>query len=131
MTFPARHLSISIERPLEEVYAYASRPENIPRWAAGLGTAVRQGEGHWIAESPMGPIKVAFAPANPHGILDHDVTLPTGEVVHNPLRILRNARGSEVVFTLYRRPGVSDSDYEADASAVRRDLETLKRLLEA
>jgi uncharacterized protein YndB with AHSA1/START domain len=130
MTFPARHISVSIGRPPGQVYAFASRPENLPRWAAGLGTAVRNEDNRWVADSPMGRIEVAFAPANPHGILDHDVTLPTGEVVHNPLRILRNDGGSEVVFTLYRRPGVSDRDYEADAAAVRRDLETLKRLVE-
>jgi hypothetical protein len=71
------------------------------------------------------------AERNPYGVLDHDVTLPSGETVHNPLRVLRNDRGSEVVFTLYRRPGVSDADFERDAESVRRDLETLKRLLEA
>jgi hypothetical protein len=71
------------------------------------------------------------AERNPYGVLDHDVTLPSGETVHNPLRVLRNDRGSEAVFTLYRRPGVSERDFEADSSAIRRDLETLKRLLEA
>jgi len=27
---------------------------------------------------------IAFAERNPFGILDHDVTLPTGEVIHVP-----------------------------------------------
>lgn len=131
MVFPALHLSVSIRRPPSEVYAFAAEPKNLPRWAAGLSSGIRQVGGEWIADSPMGAVKLAFAGRNPFGVLDHDVTLPSGECVHNPMRVQRNAEGSEVVFTLYRRPGMSDAEFEADAAAVRKDLETLKRLLEA
>ena len=64
------------------------------------------------------------------GVLDHDVTLPDGTVVHNPLRVLANGRGSEVVFTLFRRPGTSDADFTADVEAVGRDLDRLAALLD-
>jgi hypothetical protein len=36
-----------------------------------------------------------------------------------------------VVFTLRRQPDMTDEAFEADATAIRTDLETLKRLLEA
>jgi hypothetical protein len=36
----------------------------------------------------------------------------------------------EVVFTLRRRPEMSDDDYAADGAAVAADLATLKRILE-
>lgn len=36
MTFLAKHISVSINRPAKEVYYYASNPENLPEWAAGL-----------------------------------------------------------------------------------------------
>ncbi|MNT73643.1 hypothetical protein D3C72_2123730 [compost metagenome] len=76
----------------------------------------------------MGKVKVKFTPQNNFGVIDHEVTLPSGEVVHNPLRVLKNGKGSEVVFTLYRRPEVSDQEFEADAKAVTKDLETLKNI---
>jgi hypothetical protein len=38
--------------------------------------------------------------------------------------------GSEVVFTVRRRPGVADAEFEADAAAVAADLATLRGLLE-
>jgi hypothetical protein len=127
MTFPARHISISINSSPEAVYKFASNPENMPKWAAGLSkaTMVKSRE-DWIADSPMGKVKVKFTPSNNLGVMDHDVTMPSGEIVHNPLRVLKNSKGSEVVFTLYRRPGVSDQEFEADAKAVAKDLETLK-----
>ncbi|HLU47226.1 MAG TPA: SRPBCC family protein, partial [Planctomycetota bacterium] len=84
----------------------------------------------WLADSPMGPVRVAFAKPNDLGVMDHDVTLPTGEVYHNPFRVVPNGDGSEVVFTLYRLPTMSDQDFENDAAMVLADLRRLKALLE-
>jgi hypothetical protein len=131
-TFPSvQHLSVSIDRPPAEVYAFASDPANLPRWAQGLSGSIASLDGEWVAESPMGTVKVRFAPRNTLGVLDHDVTLPTGVTVHNPLRVVANASGSEVVFTLFRRPDMTDAALAADAAAVTRDLAALKHLLEA
>ena len=46
------------------------------------------------------------------------------------MRVIAAGSGCEVVFTLRRRADQSDEDYEADATAIRTDLATLKRLLE-
>ncbi|MGH3941588.1 MAG: SRPBCC family protein [Pseudonocardiaceae bacterium] len=131
MASESRHISISIDRPVTEVYDYASSPANLPEWAAGLGSSVHQVDGgHWVADSPMGRVIVAFAERNEYGILDHDVTLPSGETVRNPMRVIAEGRGCEVVFTLRRRPGMSDEDFARDVSAVTADLAMLKRVLE-
>lgn len=128
-----RHLSVVIAREPEAVYAFARDVENLPRWAAGLATAeVHPGDrdGELIAESPMGTVTFAFAPDNPFGVLDHDVTLPDGAVVHNPLRVLAHPDGVEVVFTL-RRLAMNDEEFDRDTAMVEADLERLKGLLEA
>jgi hypothetical protein len=44
---------------------------------------------------------VRFVERNRFGVIDHDVTLPTRETVHNPLTVLPNGTGSEVVFTVW------------------------------
>jgi hypothetical protein len=131
MTFKSQHVSVSINRAAEEVYAFAANPENLPRWAAGLSGSIQNVNGAWIAESPMGRVTVHFVAHNPFGILDHHVTLPTGVTVYNPMRVVPNNDGSEVIFTLYQRPEMSDQLFAEDARTVSRDLETLKRLLEA
>ncbi len=130
MTRPALHLSQSIDRAPAEVAAFAGDPRNLPLWAAGLSAGIRLQAGRWVADSPMGEVQVAFVGPVEAGVLDHDVTLPDGVVVHNPLRILRNDAGSEVVFTLYRQPGVSDEDVDRDAALIRADLERLRGILE-
>jgi hypothetical protein len=101
-----------------------------PRWAAGLGGSIKNVNGDWIAESPMGRIKVKFAEKNKFGILDHEVTLPSGAKFYNPMRVFPNNDGSELIFTLYRQPEMSDQMFAQDAEAVTRDLEKLKTLLE-
>ncbi|MEW5852865.1 MAG: SRPBCC family protein [Myxococcota bacterium] len=130
MTYPTQHISVSIQCPAAEVYDFASNPANLPRWAAGLGASIRKNGEEWVAASPMGEVKVRFVARNAYGVLDHDVTLPSGETVNNPMRVIPNGAGCDVVFTLRRRPGMTEEEYAADAQAVKRDLEKLKQLFE-
>jgi hypothetical protein len=131
MTLESRHLSARISRPADEVYAYASNPANLPSWAPGLGTSVEQVDGHWVVDTPSGRISLTFAPRNDFGVLDHYVTLGSAEVIYIPLRVIADEDGSEVLFTLRRRPGMTDAEFEEDAGAVAADLARLKRLMES
>jgi hypothetical protein len=127
----SRHLSVVIRRAPHEVAAFAADPAHLPAWAAGLAHGELRVEGDaLVVESPMGRVRVRFAPPNDLGVLDHDVTLPDGQVVHNPLRVLAHPLGAEVVFTLRRLDGVGADAFEADAQAVAADLERLRALLE-
>ena len=125
------YISIHIARRPADVYEFASDPKNLPRWAAGLARSeVKIDGGEWVADSPMGKVRVRFAPRNSFGVLDHEVTLESGVTVHNPVRVLSHGEGSEFVFTLIRQPGMSDDQFARDKAAVEKDLETLKGLLE-
>jgi hypothetical protein len=126
----SRHLSTHIARPAAEVYAFVTDPARLPEWAAGLGGSIERRDGRWVAESPMGQVEVRFAPQNQFGVADHDVTLPDGRTFANPMRVLADGSGCEVVFTLRRQPDMTDEAFEADATAIRTDLETLKQILE-
>jgi hypothetical protein len=130
MTSESKHLGEWINRPAAEVYEYASNPANLPEWAPGLGSSVEHVDGRWLVDSPMGRVSVAFVPRNEYGVLDQDVTMPSGEIVYNPMRVTKDGNGSEIVFTLRRLPGMSDEDFERDAKAVAADLARLKRVLE-
>jgi uncharacterized membrane protein len=130
MSFKSKHVGISISHPADEVYEFASNPENLPKWAAGISGSIKNVNGDWIAESPMGRVKVKFADKNRFGILDHDVTLPSGETFYNPMCVFPNKDGSELIFTLYQRPGMSDRDFRNDEEQIKADLEKLKALIE-
>jgi hypothetical protein len=127
----SRHIAEWVDAPAAAVYAYASDPAHVPDWAPGLGSAVEREGDDWFVESPMGRVGLRFAPPNELGVLDHWVTLPSGEVFHNPMRVVADGDACEVVFTLRRQDGTSDADFERDAAAVTADLATLKRILES
>ncbi|MFS4459595.1 SRPBCC family protein [Bdellovibrio sp. HCB2-146] len=129
--YPVKHITVSINRSPAAVYEFIANPENLPQWAQGLSRSsiVKSGDS-WIADSPMGKVKIKFAEKNNFGVVDHDVTLPSGEVNHNPMRVVPNGQGSEVLFTLFRLPKASDKDFNEDAKMVEGDLQRLKALLE-
>ncbi|MFH9729445.1 SRPBCC family protein [Streptomyces sp. NPDC017260] len=128
----SRHLGIHIDRTATDVYAYASDPANLPAWAHGLGGSIEKTADEWIADSSsLGRVRVAFAPRNNLGVLDHYVTLPSGETVYNPVRVIADGTASEVVFTLRRQPETTDADFERDAGTVAADLARLKELMES
>lgn len=130
MTERIRHLSVRIDRPAAEVYAFASDPAHLPQWAPGLGTAVVRAGGAWFVETAEGRVEVRFTAANDLGVLDHDVVMPSGESVHVPMRVLADGDACDVVFTLRRAPGMTADELERDARLVQHDLELLKRVVE-
>ena len=126
----SRHVSQVVAASPRAVYDVASDPDNLPRWAAGLasGTVVRLGDS-LVVESPMGRVTVQFVPRNDFGVLDHDVTLPSGTVVTNPMRVLPHPEGAEVVFTI-RQLDQPDEEFDRDVALVAADLQALRRLVE-
>ncbi len=124
-------ISVSIERDWRAIYEFAADPANLPKWAEGLGSGVEKAGDDWIAQTPHGPIRIRFSPPNDFGVLDHVVTVASGVEIPVPLRVVANGTGGEVTLTLFRTPEMSDEAFEADAEMVRRDLMTLKSLLES
>jgi hypothetical protein len=130
----SRHVSIWIAAAPEAVYEFAADPHTWRQWAAGLAEGgLRQTADGWVADSPMGAVTVEFTPPNGFGVLDHVVRLPSGEAVYNPLRVIPGGVGEprcEVLFTVRRRAGMTEAEFDADAAAVAADLDALRRLME-
>jgi hypothetical protein len=127
--YRAHTVSIAVAVSPESAYAYTCDPRNLPAWAPGFIKSIEKRGDAWIAQSTLGEVSFRFAPANAFGILDHEVELPTGSF-HNPMRVIPNGVGSEILFTLLQRPDQSDAEYQADLETIRGDLATLRDALE-
>lgn len=126
----SRHVSRVIAATPQAVYAFAADVDNLPRWAAGLAQADVQRDGdELLVDSPMGQVRVRFVERNTLGVLDHDVTLPSGTVVANPLRVVPHPEGSEIIFTV-RQIELTDEEFERDVALVAADLDRLAALVE-
>ena len=129
MTHPVRIITISIDTSPDAVYQFASNPENFPKWVDFVESITRDGD-LWIGKTKMGDIKIRFCPINKVGVLDHEVTLPNGQTVLNPMRVVPNNDGSQFTFILFWMPGRPEKEFNEDAEAVRKDLQNLKEILE-
>jgi hypothetical protein len=127
--YKAHTVSVGIAVDPGEVYAYAADPAHLAVWAPGFVRSIEKRGTAWIAQTTLGEVKLRFAPANEFGVLDHDVELPTG-TFHNPIRVIPNGRGSEVLFTLIQLPQISDEQFQRDMDTVRADLNKLRTVLE-
>jgi hypothetical protein len=127
----ARAIHISIQRHWRDVYDFAHRPQNMARWASGLGAGLQSDGEDWLADGgPIGPVRVHFTPENAFGVIDHVVHMPSGLKVHNAFRIVPNGDGAEAIFLVTRLPGQTNEQFEEDARHVATDLATLKQILE-
>ncbi|MET0211043.1 MAG: SRPBCC family protein [Burkholderiaceae bacterium] len=122
-------VSVGIAVTPQQAYDYASDPANLPTWAPGFVRSIERQGDHWVAETPLGAARMSFAPPNKFGVLDHDVELP-GSTFHNPVRVIPNGSGCEVLFTLVQLPEISDSQFDTDLEVVRADLNKLRTVLE-
>ena len=121
----SHHVSRVIAADPTVVYEFAADLSNLPVWASGLAQSEVTQEGDALfVESPMGRVRIEFVERNAFGVLDHDVTLPSGAVVTNPLRVLAHPDGAEVIFTI-RQLDMTDEEFARDIAMVEADLDAL------
>ncbi|MDB5648949.1 MAG: hypothetical protein JWL62_469 [Hyphomicrobiales bacterium] len=130
MAYDVLTLSISIERPWQDVYEAIWQPLDFPKWASGLSAArLRLDNGQWLADGPDGPVKLRFTSHNAFGIMDHWVDPGLGSEIYVPMRVVANGDGAEVSLTLFRQPGMTEEQLSADAEWMQGDLQALKQML--
>lgn len=113
----SRHVSVWTDVNAAVAYEFIANPENLRLWVAGLD---------------LSNVTVEFSPTNEFGVLDHIVRVP-GAAFYNPMRVLPaggGQKGCELVFSVRRRPGMNDEEFDADAAAVEKDLRTLRGVLQ-
>lgn len=125
----SRTVTVSVAASPAAICSFVSDPLNLPRWL-GFCRSVAHEAGEWRLQTDIGEIALRFVEPNPFGVLDHVVRLPDGAEVRNPMRVVPNGDGSEVMFTLFRAAGIAEAQFLDDAREVERDLAALKRLME-
>lgn len=122
----------SVPRPADDVYDFLRNPENFPRWATSFCRSIKNVGGKWIMETTLGPHEIDIVRENAYRVVDHYVK-PVGQnvEVYVPMRVVANGdNASVVVFTLNRTPDMTDARFADDCDMVRRDMDTLMRVLE-
>jgi hypothetical protein len=132
-TLKARTRSTAIGVEPHEVFAYVSRPENLPAWARPFAQSVRREGDHWIATGPGGELRFLLDTDEEHGIVDFLSPNAAGAYVLRALsRVVPNDAGtSAYLFTLFALPEENDAAFAARLATVEGELAALRTILES
>ncbi|WP_316761998.1 SRPBCC family protein [Streptomyces herbicida] len=128
---PAVTKTVSIDRPVAEVYAFLADPANWSRWAVvNIQSIEPTTESDWWQMStPAGPAKLRLRADAELGILDHDYVDDTASW-RVPARVVPNGDGAEFMMTFYQPPGFTLEFFRDQINLVDTELATLKKILE-
>lgn len=128
----ARTLTVLINRPIDDVYAFLVDPANLARWTlVGPGQpAPRSGPLAWRFEGPDGSVLARFSPPNPYHVLDYSLQSGPHVWQSSSVRLIRNGNGCVLTHTSVQQPLVSDDAFESELEWLHSDLLVLKSLME-
>lgn len=126
----AEIIHISIDASVEAMAAFLRDVTTWTSWAPWIRAVSTTAEGRWSLDTEAGLMQVELVEPNALGVLDHRVTLESGLVVFNAMRVVTNGSGSELMMVIFQQPTVSALEFERDVQAVREDLVRLKQAAE-
>lgn len=131
-----RTLTVTVDAPMSIVAADLADPATHPEWATEFfaGPAEPDGNGLYVVSVPAlgGDAHVKVEALPERGVIDMFFApkgAPFGDPT--PVRVIPNADGADVLWTMTRHPGMPDDVWAAALESVQRELGVLKRRLEA
>jgi hypothetical protein len=122
--------AISVEAPPAKIVSFLADGRNLPRWAVGFAKSVAPGDDEWLVTTGGGEVRVRIAGDQRTGVVDFWMTPAPGVEMLAATRVIPRGRASEVVFTQFQGPGMTDGMFEKSIEAVGHELRVLKGILE-
>jgi len=117
--------TISIDAPPETVLDLVGDPRNLPSWAPGFASAVREDGDGWVVTTSQGDVRRHIPVSREHGTVDY--LAEPGARLGLFTRVIPSGGGSHLTFTFVIP---ADRDAEETAAILRSELEAVKRLCE-
>jgi len=130
-TQETRTLTVTIDAPFATVAADLADPANHPEWGTEFfAGAAHPGEnGSVVVDVPMmgGPVGFKVESDVETGVFDlYLAPLDAQYGPPLPVRVVPNADGVDVLWTLARTPGASDEQWQGGLDSLQRELVNLK-----
>lgn len=123
--------TVSIDAPMDRVFAFLSNAANWPKWAiVNVKSVTRADAQWWDMETPGGGAKLRVRPNAEFGILDHDFNAPDASWTV-PARVVPNGSGCLFMITFFQPPSFTKQFFEEQVSLVDKELAQLKSLMES
>ena len=129
--YRAEVVHVSILATPRQVFDFLADVNNWKTWAPWVRGVAKSSARDWTIEIDGGALHLHFVEANSLGILDHTVTLASGDTIYNAMRVSPNASGSELSMIVLQTPPATSTQFEQDVQSVRDDFGRIKRVVEA
>lgn len=121
---------VTIERSPQEVFDFVSNLANWPLFSDFAANFERVTDTKYIAHSSQGDITVKAKFDKKKLLLDNVCTLPNGEVVMIPYRVVPHPRGAELMMTNFKAEESTKEEYDEQLNWMKIELNKAKQVLE-
>jgi len=120
-----------LDAPKEDVFAYLSEIENLPKWATEFARELRFVDGKAKVLNGLGEFYFSIDADVENGVIDMYAGPSEDELMLFPTRVVPLPNGrSAYSFTMFQAPGTPDDLFESQHASLRREFENIRRAVE-
>ena len=120
-----------LDAPKEDVFAYLSEIENLPKWATEFARELRFVDGKVKVLNGLGEFYFSIDADVESGVIDMYAGPSEDELMLFPTRVVPLPNGrSAYSFTMFQAPGTPDDLFESQHASLRREFENIRRAVE-
>jgi hypothetical protein len=120
-----------LDAPREDVFAFLSEIDNLPKWATEFARELRFEEGKAKVVNGLGEFYFSIDADVETGVIDMYAGPSDDELVLFPTRVVPLPDGRSMYsFTMFQAPGMPDELFESQHASLKREFENIRRELE-
>jgi hypothetical protein len=123
----SRTVTEVLDAPKEEVFAFLSQIDNLPRWATEFARELRYEDGKAKVVNGLGEFSIRIAADAATGVIDMYAGPTEDELALFPTRVVALPGGtSAFTFTMFQAPGMPDELFESQYESLLREFENIR-----
>ena len=120
-----------LDAPKEDVFAYLSEIDNLPRWATEFARELKYEDGRAKVVNGLGEFYFSIDADADTGVIDMYAGPSDDELMLFPTRVVPLPDGrSAYSFTMFQAPGMPDDLFESQHASLQREFENIRREVE-
>ncbi len=122
----SRTVTVVLEAPSADVFAFLSRVENLPAWATDFARELKYDNGRPKVVNGLGEFYFRIVADPDTGVIDMFAGPDEGEMAIFPTRVIELApEKCAYTFTMFKSPEMTDDLFEAQHRSLEREFENI------
>src|ERR1051325_3774502 len=123
----SRTVTVVLDAPSDEVFAFLSRVENLPLWATDFARELKYVEGKARVVNALGEFVFRIDADPATGVIDMFAGPQEDELALFPTRVVSLGGGrSAYTFTMFKAPEMPDELFESQHRSLEREFENIR-----